>query len=62
MIDLQPVMRIVKNDSKLKIKIFSILTPNRSLGYNMYNSSYYGVVSYHLLFSYRYLVRLCNLT
>ena len=31
MIDLQSVMRIVKNDSKLKIKIFSILTPNRSL-------------------------------
>ena len=45
MIDLQLVMRIVKNDSKLKIKIFSILNPNRSLDRNMYNSSYSGIAS-----------------
>ena len=32
MIDLQSVIRIVKNDSKLKIKIFSIFNPNQSLG------------------------------
>jgi len=45
MIDLQLVMRIVKNDSKLKIKIFSILNPNRSLDHNMYNSYYSGNAS-----------------
>gem|GEM_PF-6678898 len=36
--------------------------PNRSLDHNVYNSYYYGIVSLHLLFSYRHLVRLWNLT
>ena len=35
---------------------------NLSLDHNMYNSYYYGIVSEHLLFSYRHLVCRCNMT